>query len=78
MRKAGDVVPVLTDIKERLDKIDNITKDMKIGKILEKEDYDTLVNYNSELARYFAILSDGSAGKTDLSVQAKELRGWQT
>lgn len=61
MRKAGDVVPVLTDIKERLDKIDNITKDMKIGKILEKEDYDTLVNYNSELARYFAILSDGSA-----------------
>lgn len=61
MRKAGDVVPVLTDIKERLDKIDNITKDMKIGKILEKEDYDTLVDYNSELARYFAILSDGSA-----------------
>lgn len=61
MRKAGDVVPVLTDIKERLDKIDSITKDMKIGKILEKEDYDTLVNYNSELARYFTILSDGSA-----------------
>ena len=61
MRKAGAVAPVLTDIKERLDKIDNITKDMKIGKILEKEDYDTLVNYNSELARYFAILSDGSA-----------------
>ena len=27
MRKAGDVVPVLADIKERLDKIDNITKD---------------------------------------------------
>ena len=61
MRKAGDVVPVLADIKERLDKIDSITKDMKIGKILEKEDYDTLVNYNSELTRYFAILSDGSA-----------------
>lgn len=61
MRKAGDVVPVLADIKERLDKIDSITKDMKIGKILEKEDYDTLVNYNSELAKYFAILSDGSA-----------------
>lgn len=60
MRKAGNVVPVLADIKERLDKIDNITKDMKIGKILEKEDYDTLVNYNNELARYFAILSDGS------------------
>ena len=61
MRKAGDVVPVLADIKDRLDKIDNITKDMKIGKILEKEDYDTLVDYNAELAKYFAILSDGSA-----------------
>lgn len=61
MRKAGDVVPVLADIKDRLDKIDNITKDMKIGKILEKEDYDTLVDYNVELAKYFAILSDGSA-----------------
>lgn len=61
MRKAGDVVPVLADIKERLDKIDDITKDMKIGKILEKEDYDTLVNYNAELKDYFAILSDGSA-----------------
>ena len=61
MRKAGDVVPVLMDIKERLDEIDDITKDMKIGKILEKEDYDTLVNYNAELKDYFAILSDGSA-----------------
>lgn len=61
MRKAGDIVPVLADIKDRLDKIDNIAKDMKIGKILEKEDYDTLVDYNAELAKYFAILSDGSA-----------------
>lgn len=61
MRKAGDIVPVLADIKDRLDKIDNITKDMKIGKILEKEDYDTLVDYNAELKDYFAILSDGSA-----------------
>ena len=61
MRKARDIVPVLMDIKERLDEIDDITKDMKIGKILEKEDYDTLVNYNAELKDYFAILSDGSA-----------------
>lgn len=61
MRKAGDIVPVLADIKDRLDKIDDIAKDMKIGKILEKEDYDTLVDYNAELAKYFAILSDGSA-----------------
>lgn len=36
-------------------------KDLEIGKIISKDDYNTLINYNGELAKYFQILADGTA-----------------
>lgn len=35
-------------------------KDLEIGKIISKDDYNTLINYNGELAKYFQILADGT------------------
>ena len=36
-------------------------KDIEIGDILSKEDYELLVKYNEELAKYFDLLANGSA-----------------
>lgn len=52
------------DIKTTLDlisQIQEISGDLEIGSIISSEDYQLLVNFNSELAKYFTILGDGSA-----------------
>jgi hypothetical protein len=48
-------------MRQEYEKIKEITSDIDLGSILTEEDYNTLVKYNAELSKYFAILSDGSA-----------------
>ena len=61
LRDATDAVPDLVAMKEELNAIDEIAKDISLGDIISEEDYQTLMKYNSELSKYFTILSDGSA-----------------
>lgn len=76
MREANHATPDFTTLKENISAINKIVKDLDLGDILSKEDYDTLVAYNSELSKYFAILSDGSAqfvgDPLDFAQQVKE------
>ena len=61
MRDAANASVDLDALRESIQSIDSLTKDLSLGKILKKEDYETLIGYNDELARYFQILADGSA-----------------
>jgi cyclopropane fatty-acyl-phospholipid synthase-like methyltransferase len=61
MRDAANAVPDLEKINATLTKINDIAKDIELGSILSKEDYEALVDYNDALASYFTILADGSA-----------------
>lgn len=61
MRDANDVLPDLAVMRQEFEQIKEVTEEIDIGSILSAEDYETLVNYNKELSKYFAILSDGSA-----------------
>ena len=76
MRDASNALPDLQAMREEFEKIQEITADIDLGSILTEEDYNTLVKYNSELSKYFAILSDGSAqfigDKLDFQQQIKE------
>lgn len=51
----------LDKLRETLESIDKIVKDIKIGSIIDNESYTTLMAFNKELEKYFTMLSDGSA-----------------
>lgn len=55
------VQPNIEELRKSFQSVSEITSDLEIGDILSKEDYQALVNYNSELSNFFTILSDGSA-----------------
>lgn len=61
MRSAYKAIPNLEELIDQLSTVKSITGDLEIGSIISSDDYDTLVNFNSELSKYFAILADGSA-----------------
>ena len=61
MRDAANALPDFETLSATLKEIKEISDDIDLGDILSAEDYNTLVAYNSELEKYFAILSDGSA-----------------
>lgn len=61
MRSAYKAIPDLESLIDQLSSVKSITKDLEIGSIISSDNYDTLVNFNSELSKYFAILADGSA-----------------
>jgi hypothetical protein len=61
MRDATNALPDLEKLKETMAQVKDISDGMELGKIISKEDYETLVKYNEALAEYFTILSDGSA-----------------
>lgn len=61
MRSAYKAIPDLESLIDQLSSVKSITGDLELGSIISSEDYDTLVNFNSELSKYFAILADGSA-----------------
>ena len=60
-RNATLSTPDMKKLIADLQKIQEITKDLQIGDILSQEDFELLMNYNIELAKYFAILADGTA-----------------
>ena len=76
MRDASNVLPNLEAMRNEFEKIQEITSDIELGSILSEEDYKALVRYNSELSKYFTILSDGSAqfigDKLDFQQQINE------
>jgi hypothetical protein len=47
-----------------MNKIKDLTEKTNLGDIISAEDYDLLVKYNAELAKYFTLLADGSAMMT--------------
>lgn len=61
MRSAYKAIPDLESLIDQLSSVKSITGDLELGSIISSDDYDTLVNFNSELSKYFAILADGSA-----------------
>lgn len=60
-KKIEEIGPGLDKLKATLDSVNDIVNDIELGSILSKEDYNTLVQYNAELSKYFMILSDGTA-----------------
>lgn len=90
MRDSFDAVPDIEKLNAELQSLNEIASDISLGDIISKEDYETLKAYNVELAKYFTILSDGSAvftgdpldfkqtveetGKKALADAAKELQ----
>lgn len=61
MREGFKAIPDLNGLIDQLEQVKDITSNLEIGDIISSDDYQTLINYNSALADYFAILSDGSA-----------------
>lgn len=51
----------LDSLLKNLQSIDDIVSDLDFEGIISKDDYETLVSYNGELAKFFNILADGSA-----------------
>ena len=46
-------------LKDDLNELIKVTSDLEIGSILSEEDYQLLIKYNEELAKYFMLTSDG-------------------
>lgn len=61
MRDTFNSIPDLNSLLDQISQVKSIAEGLDLGSIISEEDYNTLVNFNSELGRYFAILSDGSA-----------------
>lgn len=61
MRDAANALPDIYLMRQELEQVKEISSDINVGDILNKEDYTVLEEYNKELAKYFTILSDGSA-----------------
>ena len=64
MRETYKVMPDLEQLTTNFSEIQSITEDLSIGDIVSKDDYNTLLSYNNELAKYFTVLADGSARMT--------------
>lgn len=62
-----DAMNAAYDVEAEMEKIaaaKKIGEEIEQNAIISKEDYETLVAYNSELQKYFTILADGSAMMT--------------
>lgn len=58
MQDAYNKVPDITQLTEDLSKLKDL-KDVQIGSIISEEDYNTILNYNSELMNFFVKTLDG-------------------
>lgn len=61
MRNTFNSIPDLNSLLDQISQVKSIAEGLDLGSTISEDDYNTLVNFNSELGRYFAILSDGSA-----------------
>lgn len=64
MRSTFKAVPDIKALAEEINNVKSISEGLELGSIISQEDYQTLVNFNSELGRYFTILADGTAKMT--------------
>ena len=46
-------------LREKMNSINSITKELKFGDIISDEDYKTLLSYNKEVSKFFSITADG-------------------
>lgn len=60
MRLATGAVPDFSQLKENLNAISGILKDLDFGSTISDEDYQRLVAYNDEWERFFILQADGS------------------
>lgn len=58
---ADDNFPDFSTIAQQMANVQEITQDLNLGDIISKDDYQSIVAYNNELAKYFMILADGTA-----------------
>lgn len=58
---ADDNFPDFSIIAQQMANVQEITQDLNLGDIISKDDYQSIVAYNNELAKYFMILADGTA-----------------
>lgn len=64
MRSTFKAIPDIKALAESINNVKSISEGLELGSIISYEDYQTLVNFNSELGKYFTILADGSAQMT--------------
>ena len=64
MNMANLAVPNADKVIEDMEKIKKLSEDTNLGDVISQEDYELLIAYNNELAKFFTILADGSAMMT--------------
>lgn len=72
MNLANVAVPNADQVIADMNKIKDLTEKTNLGDIISAEDYDLLVKYNAELAKYFTLLADGSAMMTGDALDFKQ------
>jgi len=60
MRIATSARPNFEKLKETLQNISGILKDLNFGDIISEEDYQELIAYNDEWERFFMMQADGT------------------
>lgn len=60
MRIAGGAMPEFTTLKQNLTEVGEILNDLDFDNVISDEDYEKLMAYNDEWARFFQLQSDGS------------------
>lgn len=60
MQDAMDATYNVASEMEKIAAAKEIASDIEIGAVISEEDYNTLVAYNQELSKYFALLADGT------------------
>ena len=73
-----EITAQITTLRESFSEISEIVGELELGQILTKDDYNTLVAYNEELAQYFTLLADGGAVVTGdpLDIQQELEQGY--
>jgi hypothetical protein len=64
IRDSSNAIPDIENLRNSYNSALEASKELETGSIISPEDYNTLVNYNAELEKYFTILSDGTAKLT--------------
>jgi hypothetical protein len=66
--KISDVIGLLDSLRTNLAGLKELTENIELGSIISDEEYFKLIGYNEELAKYFALTSNGYKFTGDESV----------